>query len=1046
MRQIFFNKLNLICGLLILICINAFAQSPSIEGVRPMTPNIAALFKLTDRPVGSFTGTAPVSFPLMTVTSGPLSVNLSLDYSTSGIKVEEVASSIGLGFSFNDGGGRIVQRVNGLPDDKSGGLLDPMESVKPSNFNSSNSEHLWKAYIGLDLEPDIFMYSFAGKSGNFSFQENGDIININENGLKIERISNGFKITDGEGIQYYFTTVSQNSYGYGNGTVYSPGPIKSSNWYLTEISDINNENQIKFTYVSSGGSFYGFSSGYKLIGTTLCPDLPSPYSESYVGTTSAEMILAKVEGCSGYVICNSSNDRLDMTSARKINSLEAYDTNGNLKKKYKFNYSYTSGAGSNNRLKLNNFSEFGANTVDSLVYKFDYESGELPAYNSKAVDFWGYYNGQSNNSSHFSDLVYRNGSFIVRQDLWNEVDRTPNPFYAKAQSLSKITYPSGGYRQFVYEGNSISQSVNFSEFVPDPDVANVQTFSITSFSGVGIPGTYAQKFFTVNSTYGGAYFKAIISSSSPTNNIRIYRANPGSTSGGIEVFGQPQMNVYKWDLPNGNYRLDVNSSSVTSLNAIWKECTAVEGSYYNRKVGGIRIKEIRDYDPVSNKTNTTRYLYKKYSSDSTISSGELIVQLRLTGYEYSRPQCGYDRLNANGIYQLTADGGSYAVYPEVRTIEDGNGWNDRIYKYIRDSYGNGRPQAPNISYSALRGQLESEKIYNQNGTLLKRTVVGYQGMGTASQLGIRVRAIFGVDNPAGNQKATFSPQPGYSIPTTGWVTTWFTTNNKLAIKYSIDSVFNANGIITMRTDYTYENNGKYFLPRQVKTTNSNGTTREVNYRYASTPNTEFALGLTADEQAMKTTLFSKNYLQPLEITNTITTSGGTADLVNGKKMIFNNFNGTKSRLSSVKEYSSLLDFRETFLSSYDDKGNLMEKYINPSLREVYLWGYNTQYPVAKIVSSDYTTVRSIIPQSQIDDITSIPDNEQALRSLLNNLRSNLPNSQIWTYTYKPLVGMTSQTDAKGQTTYYEYDNFQRLKNVKDQNGNIINNTTYHYKP
>jgi YD repeat-containing protein len=41
--------------------------------------------------------------------------------------------------------------------------------------------------------------------------------------------------------------------------------------------------------------------------------------------------------------------------------------------------------------------------------------------------------------------------------------------------------------------------------------------------------------------------------------------------------------------------------------------------------------------------------------------------------------------------------------------------------------------------------------------------------------------------------------------------------------------------------------------------------------------------------------------------------------------------------------------------------------------------------------------------------------------------------------------MTSSTDAKGMTTYYEYDAFQRLKTIKDQNGNILKQTDYHYK-
>jgi YD repeat-containing protein len=55
------------------------------------------------------------------------------------------------------------------------------------------------------------------------------------------------------------------------------------------------------------------------------------------------------------------------------------------------------------------------------------------------------------------------------------------------------------------------------------------------------------------------------------------------------------------------------------------------------------------------------------------------------------------------------------------------------------------------------------------------------------------------------------------------------------------------------------------------------------------------------------------------------------------------------------------------------------------------------------------------------------------------------NAQMSTLTYDPAVGVTSMTDAKGQTTYYEYDGLQRLMNIKDRYGNIMKHTDYHYQ-
>jgi hypothetical protein len=63
---------------------------------------------------------------------------------------------------------------------------------------------------------------------------------------------------------------------------------------------------------------------------------------------------------------------------------------------------------------------------------------------------------------------------------------------------------------------------------------------------------------------------------------------------------------------------------------------------------------------------------------------------------------------------------------------------------------------------------------------------------------------------------------------------------------------------------------------------------------------------------------------------------------------------------------------------------------------------------------------------------------------IDELRLYPSTSQMTTYTYLPLVGMTTSCDVDNKVTYYFYDGLGRLKWVKDQDGNIIKTYQYHY--
>jgi YD repeat-containing protein len=85
-------------------------------------------------------------------------------------------------------------------------------------------------------------------------------------------------------------------------------------------------------------------------------------------------------------------------------------------------------------------------------------------------------------------------------------------------------------------------------------------------------------------------------------------------------------------------------------------------------------------------------------------------------------------------------------------------------------------------------------------------------------------------------------------------------------------------------------------------------------------------------------------------------------------------------------------------------------------------------------------------ESLLNIVASSPDIViGSANNVIDEVRFYPKDAQMTTFTYDPLVGMTSATDAAGVTTFYEYDDWQRLKRVKDENGNIVKQQVYHYK-
>ena len=69
----------------------------------------------------------------------------------------------------------------------------------------------------------------------------------------------------------------------------------------------------------------------------------------------------------------------------------------------------------------------------------------------------------------------------------------------------------------------------------------------------------------------------------------------------------------------------------------------------------------------------------------------------------------------------------------------------------------------------------------------------------------------------------------------------------------------------------------------------------------------------------------------------------------------------------------------------------------------------------------------------------------AINGFIDDVRLYPSGAMMTTYTYEPLVGITSVTDPSNVTVFYEYEVFGRLKCTRDQDKNIVKAYDYQFK-
>ena len=256
------------------------------------------------------------------------------------------------------------------------------------------------------------------------------------------------------------------------------------------------------------------------------------------------------------------------------------------------------------------------------------------------------------------------------------------------------------------------------------------------------------------------------------------------------------------------------------------------------------------------------------------------------------------------------------------------------------------------------------------------------------------------------------------------------------------------------TEYFYNNPAHYQLTQQ-KTIFPDSSTQTTEYQYAHEKGKTYLMEKNMVGLPLQTMTYESDILKPISKNETIYPVSQTdAD--------------TKTSGLPLPVSVSSLDFKtnamETKLSykQYDNNGNIQQYTLNPDANGngtpvTIIWGYNQSQPIAKIEGIGYnglleiSGISTIISDLQTKSAADIDDGtELTLITALDNFRKNITLSgyQITTYSYNPLIGVTSITPPSGIREVYIYDTANRLKEVREQNatGNLLKEYQYHYKP
>ncbi len=955
-------------------------------------------------------------------------------------------------------------------------------------------------------QPDIYHYNFANYSGKFYINpETQQVVQIDKKtDIKFEKTTSGITITTLDGIKYVFNTV-ETAYEQG---YYANSDKAGKTFKLSEIQLINGK-KIIFSYIDAHFIDYNYSESTLLYdffgGPSPVLGLNTQQSDIKILssiTTEDTTINFNLENRDDIIPNVNNNGNLKRLKSILITSA----VTGRKIKAFEFGYSYfpyttlaTPNALSNplvtsyegalgKRLKLDSLKEIGYTDETTQVedrtkpaYKFDYDlTNTMPLKISMAKDFWGYYNAQANLQL-LPDLSYfdypkqylaqtNNSPFIYN---YSGANRYTDNSMAGTYLLNKITYPTGGYTQFEYEPNSFNN-----QFIPDiaknnlayknyyvldnNDVNNtlIKTFTLSKSVGITFsnvisatninraPWTYLEmsgcyieftKTKPVNGTPTTTLIKrwdlSTVLNVDFTNNsgkqwyetIQVPYDSSPSVTYSVKVFMPDNLNYAE------NY---YHSASVNSR-FTYNDDTGIDTSISNQC--GMRIKSVKNFDRPGNLISNKQLSY--YGGKLLNRFDPIDVLSEAWYFSCTPPAPGYSCPNfvehgplsklSISSDNLISEGGNLIGYDKVEETEMSTNTQNNIGKRVFNYYNfdnvvsKNYPVFPNLR----NGLIWNEYVYDNLNQLLTQKTYNYTNLnsGLVYYYGIAINTHFFGPDP--HERAILGGRHKYSYNVYPISSEWNLLDNTVTKQYY------GTNFLTSTESYTYNSEGNI---RTKSTTNSNNDQLSTTFYYAND---------NPEQLAIKNTMTAAKMIGiPLVTENRKNTQLLSRQIIEyAKDATTSNFIYPKFVYAGkgINDANTASTEKKVTYDKYDSKGNIQQYTLEGGTSVTILWGYNKTLPIAKIENATYSQVAAALGITT----TVLDTYDESKLSLINPLRSNanLVNSPINTYTYRPLIGVSTITDPKSDIMTYNYDALGRLITIRDKDNNIVSENKYQYK-